>query len=244
MDLKYVVDRLSEGYGPRGWWPLPSRGGDPGRNEGGYLEGTSRPIGPGGGQDEASARFEIAAGAVLAQNTAWRGASLAVAALGRSACLSAEGVLSVDEDELAELLRPAGTYRRKARYLRALALAWPDIEAGVRDRDAMLGIEGIGYETADCILAYGYGEARFVADAYARRIMSRLGFIPAGSGYEPTRLYAEAALPADAPYLAEAHALLVEHAKRSCRAKPACGSCLLGDHCLVSRSMVTGPMLT
>jgi endonuclease-3 related protein len=38
-------------------------------------------------------------------------------------------------------------------------------------------------------------------------------------------------LPADAGYLAEGHALLVEHAKRHCRARPVCSGCPLAATC-------------
>jgi endonuclease-3 related protein len=174
-------------------------------------------------------------GAILAQNTAWRGASKAVAALAERGLLEPEAILKVDASELASILRPAGTFARKALYLKTLAAVWPDLDAGTPERTELLALRGIGHETADCILCYAYGQPRFVADAYARRIATRCGAAPAGLGtglgYEELRRLAEAELPADAGYLAEAHALLVEHAKRHCRARPLCSGCPLEASC-------------
>jgi endonuclease-3 related protein len=142
-----------------------------------------------------------------------------------------EAILAADTLELASILRPAGTFARKAVYLKTLAAAWSGLDAGTPERNQLLALRGIGHETADCILCYGYGLPRFVADAYARRITARCGVADAGLGYEELRRLAEAELPADAPYLAEAHALLVEHAKRHCRARPLCTGCPLGASC-------------
>lgn len=236
MTLASVLDTLASSYGPRGWWPLPSRKSEGGRDGLGYARGPSSCVGPGDGKPKARDRFEIALGAVLAQNTAWSGARLALAALGERGLLNPEALLGCPLEELEMLLRPAGTYARKAAYVRTLAEAWPAFEASPPGRETLLALRGVGYETADCIGLYCYGDERFVADAYARRILGRLGFIPANAGYESVRLYAEGVLPSDPPYLAEAHALLVEHAKRFCKAKPLCEGCPLGVCCASKRS--------
>jgi len=176
-------------------------------------------------------RFEIAAGAVLAQNTAWTGAERALLGLARRGALSPEGVLGLSADELMSILKPAGTFRIKAAYLRSVAAAWRELDTGAPGREALLGVPGIGPETADCILLYAYGSPVFVADSYARRFLYRLGYPIDGSSYERSRLYAEGRLPREAPYLAEAHALVVEHCKRRCRVRPACDGYPLAPAC-------------
>ncbi|MDX9957730.1 MAG: hypothetical protein RBT68_04730, partial [Spirochaetia bacterium] len=177
MNLEQIIAALANAYGPRGWWPLPSKAGQAGRNAGGYLLSRSVPVGPDapGSRIPApdrelrqAARFEIAVGAILAQNTAWRGASKAVAALAIHGLLAPGAILAADAAQLADLLRPAGTFARKAVYLKTLAAAWPWLDAGIPERSRLLSLRGIGHETADCILCYCYGEPRFVADAYAR----------------------------------------------------------------------------
>lgn len=239
MNLVQIIDALACAYGPRGWWPLPSKAGQDGRNSTGYLVSSSVPVGPDApGPDQNSrraARFEIAVGAILAQNTAWSGASKAVATLAECGLLEPDAILAADASKLAAVLRPAGTFARKALYLKTLSAVWPDLDVGTPTRNELLALRGIGHETADCILCYGYGQPRFVADAYARRIAARCGAatagLGAGLGYEELRHRAEAELPADARYLAEGHALLVEHAKRHCRARPLCLGCPLAASC-------------
>ena len=203
MNLEQIIDALASAYGPRGWWPLPSKAGQDGRNATGYLLSHSVPVGPEAldttapGSDDSglgvpwfdsqsrrAARFEIAVGAILAQNTAWRGASKAVAALAAQGWLEPAAILEANASELAGLLRPAGTFARKAGYLKTLAAAWPGMDVGIPKRAELLALRGVGYETADCILCYCYGQPRFVADAYARRIAARCGEIGRASWRE------------------------------------------------------------
>src|SRR5258708_5014447 len=67
--------------------------------------------------------FEIAVGAILTQHTAWSQAARAVAALRARGRLSARALAAAPEAVIAEAVRPAGTYRLKARRLRAFT-AW------------------------------------------------------------------------------------------------------------------------
>src|SRR2546422_2486797 len=68
--------------------------------------------------------FEIAAGAILTQHTAWSQAARAVAALRARRLLSPRALAAAPEGVGAEAIRPAGTYPLKSPRPRALA-AWP-----------------------------------------------------------------------------------------------------------------------
>jgi endonuclease-3 related protein len=170
------------------------------------------------------------AGAVLVQHASWTGASRAVAAL-RTRGLLSPGLL-LRARRLDALLRPAGLHRVKARRLRALSrwvLARPDAASLPTPslREELLAVDGVGPETADSILLYAFGRPVFVVDAYARRVLERHGVPWARAPYEEVRRRAEAALPRKAPYLNEAHALLVEAGKRHCGPVPRCAGCPL-----------------
>ena len=53
------------------------------------------------------------------------------------------------------------------------------LEQGAAElRRELLGIHGIGEETADCIVLYAAGKPTFVIDEYTRRILGRLGVGP------------------------------------------------------------------
>ena len=203
-----MLDRLAAAYGPQRWWPAP---------------------GP----------FEMMAGALLTQRTTWRNAERALAALRRAGTLSPEALVLVPLRALESLVRPAGTYRTKAARLQALARWYIDSgghEALARRpttalRSALLALPGIGPETADDILVYAFARPVFVVDAYARRILSRLGRAAGDEPYDDLSEAVARAIGRDAALLGELHALLVEHAKRHCRPAPRCTGCPLAAGC-------------
>jgi endonuclease-3 related protein len=167
--------------------------------------------------------FEIAVGAILTQHTAWTNAARAVAALRARGLLTPSRLAAIPEDELARLIRSSGTYRLKARRLRAFTL-WLLARFGGRFeglrraplgtlRRELLGIPGLGPETVDAILLYAAHRPTFVADAYARRVLSRHRLLPPAAGYEQARAFVESHLPSDPALFNELHALLVAAGK-------------------------------
>lgn len=172
--------------------------------------------------------FEIAAGAILTQHTAWTNAARAVAALRARGLLAPARLAAVPEPELAQVIRAAGTYRLKARRLRAftkwLLVRFDGRFHGVRRaplgplRRELLEVAGLGPETVDAILLYAAHRPVFVADAYARRILGQHGLLPPAAGYEEARAFVEAHLPSDPALFNEFHALLVALGKETRRA--------------------------
>lgn len=204
--LRGFYDALYRAYGPQGWWP--------GRT-----------------------RTEIVVGAILTQNTNWRNAERAIAQLRAAGLLDWAALQEVSAEDLAERIRPAGYYNIKARRLKNL-VAWlwarhdGDFDGlasmNVGDlREQLLGIHGVGPETADSILLYGLDLPSFVVDAYTARVAGRHGLIDDGAGYEALKSLFEDSLPADAEMFNEYHALLVEVGKRHCRPRARCDGCPL-----------------
>ena len=181
--------------------------------------------------------FEVAVGAILTQHTAWSGAARAVAALRARGLLAPHRLAFGDDALVAALVRPAGTYRLKARRLRDFARWLVARFAGdFREmrraplgplRREVLSVPGLGPETADAILLYAAGRPVFVADAYTRRVLARHRLVPRDAGYEQARLFVEAHLPSDPALFNEFHALLVAVAKAHCRTVPRCERCPL-----------------
>src|SRR6266446_2263076 len=165
--------------------------------------------------------FEIAVGAILTQHTAWSQAARAAA----------------PEAVIAEAIRPAGTYRLKARRLREFT-AWLLARFGGRFegmrraalgplRRELLAVPGLGPETVDAILLYAADRPVFVADAYARRVLARHRLLAPTADYETAREFVQAHLPSDPALFNELHALLVAVGKTYCRAIPLCAACPL-----------------
>lgn len=206
--VERVFERLFDAYGEQHWWP-------------------------------ADTPFEVMLGAILTQNTSWQNVEKALDRLRGAVLLDAESLLSMPREVLADHLRPAGYYNLKAGRLAAF-LAWYCEQGGYAAlnalettelRSGLLGVHGIGPETADDMLLYAFGRPVFVIDAYTRRLFGRLGMLPPDAPYESLRAAFETAIPADAGHYGEWHALIVAHAKSACRSRPVCADCPLRGQC-------------
>ncbi|MFI9653578.1 endonuclease [Guyparkeria sp. GHLCS8-2] len=206
-------------------------------------EPAEMPWWPAGYAHDAEGRaFEIAVGAVLTQNTNWNNVEKALANLHAAEALDAARILDLDDESLAELIRPSGFFRIKTRRLRAMTTAWHEAGGlhGLQKhptpglRDWLLGIHGVGFETADDILLYALERPVWVIDTYTRRLFHRLGFPDAAArkyDHFANNLLTDTREPT-ATRLARWHGLIVEHAKAHCRVKPACGACPLLERCV------------
>lgn len=183
--------------------------------------------------------FEIMVGAVLTQNTAWTNVERAIDNLVANQALTPARILEVNEERLAEWLRPSGYFNIKARRLRNFcrwyldAGEYPELARWDTHelRTALLAINGVGPETADDMLLYAFARPVFVIDAYTRRLFARLGFIRGDESYEPLRQAVEQALGPDVALFNEYHALIVAQAKDICRVRPDCNRCRLRATC-------------
>ncbi|ATX81694.1 DNA-3-methyladenine glycosylase III [Mariprofundus ferrinatatus] len=203
-----VYDTLFTAYGPQHWWP-------------------------------AEKPFEVMVGAILTQNTNWRNVEKAIANLKAEKMLDYASIASSNREKLAELIRPSGFFNQKSERLQQFSIfymqhgktgglkKWPKSSL----RKKLLGVPGIGPETADSILLYALDKPVFVVDAYTRRIFTRLGLLPEKIDYDGIQVFFENRLTPALSLYQEYHALIVEHAKRHCQTKPLCEDCPLGNHC-------------
>lgn len=206
--LQSLYSSLRRHYGEQPWWP-------------------------------AETPFEVAVGAVLTQNAAWSNVERAIDRLKSRDLLSLDALLAVDESVLAETIRPSGYYNIKAQRLRNLCEYLAScggldaLEHAALDdtRRGLLGVNGIGPETADDILLYALHRPVFVIDTYTRRLLQRNRLARGDEPYEMLREGFEAALPPDVGLYQQFHALIVMHAKAACRKTPVCPGCVLEKGC-------------
>jgi endonuclease III related protein len=207
--LQEVYRRLFDAFGLQHWWPGESP-------------------------------FEVMIGAVLTQNTNWQNVERAIRNLREADLLEPRALHEVPLEELEDLIRPAGYFRVKARRLRSLLEFLMtryngSLEAMFQTslgelRQELLGVHGIGPETADSILLYAGGLPSFVVDAYTHRVFSRHGWIGFDADYHQIQDYVQDELPAETPVYNEFHALLVRLGKDFCRkSRPKCGECPLRE---------------
>jgi endonuclease-3 related protein len=181
--------------------------------------------------------FEIVVGAVLTQNTAWKNVEQAIENLRDNGLLEPQALFALALDELAEVIRPSGYYRVKARRLMNLVRVIVERHDGSLDamlaqpqdqlREELLCINGVGPETADSILLYAAERPSFVVDAYTARVLKRHGWIEPEADYYAIKEHFEQALPSDAALYNEYHALIVRVGKNHCRKSPRCEGCPL-----------------
>lgn len=187
-------------------------------------------------------RFEVMVGAVLVQNTRWVNVHRAIAALRARRLLQPEALAATPVDHVGEVIRPAGCQSVKAARLAHLAAGVAQA-GGLRrlarhsthDLRALLrSWHGVGEETADAILLYGFGRPVFIADKYARRWLARMGLFDAGSGagaYARCRRHVETNLPWSPGEFQALHAAIVLHGQQHCGPQARCQDCCVGDFC-------------
>ncbi len=180
---------------------------------------------------------EVVIGAILTQNTSWSNVEKAIGSMREHECMEFSELNRIDVDELAEVIRSAGTFRIKARRLKAF-VSWlferydgdlePALSGNLKDRRReLLSISGIGPETADAILLYAGRRLTFVVDAYTHRVLRRHGLIEGCASYDQVKNLFESNLPGDVQMYNEYHALLVEVGKKHCKTKADCSECPL-----------------
>jgi endonuclease-3 len=146
-----------------------------------------------------------------------------------------EDYLAVSEAELEAEIRPTGTYRQKARNLRAaMRLLVEEFDGRVPTRlDDLVRLPGVGRKTANVVAAERGATQGIVVDTHVRRLSQRLGFTrredPAKIERDLQRLVPKADW-ARFPHL------LIWHGRRICIARhPRCEECVVHDLCPSSR---------
>jgi endonuclease-3 related protein len=188
---------------------------------------------------QAEPPWEATVGAVLGQNAAPRNAERAIANLDQAGVMTVEALHAMDDDELAELIRPAGHVGLKVRRLKNLARLVVErydgsleaLFAGDREtlREQLLSLNGIGPETADAIILEAADKPAFVVEGHAARVFKRHGWIEFEADYYAIQEHFESALESSAVLFKEYRALLASVGADYCRKEPHCERCPLRE---------------
>jgi endonuclease III related protein len=165
-ELRRIYDALYRAWGAQHWWP-------------------------------AQTQFEVIVGAYLTQNTAWTNVERALDALRAAKALNVDAIRKMRLSRLEGLIRPSGYFRQKATRLKIFIAFLDKHYGGSLDRmfsepteklrEELLGLNGVGPETADSILLYAGNHPVFVVDAYTRRVLERHAILPSATDYENIR---------------------------------------------------------
>ncbi len=180
--------------------------------------------------------FEIMVGAILTQNTSWSNVEKAINNLKKENLLEPRKLYRIDQEKLAQLIKPSGYYNIKAQRLKNFINLFVNEFEGSAEkmfsddskelRKKLLNVNGIGPETADSILLYAGKKPFFVVDAYTKRIFSRHKLISKDSTYYQIQEFFSQNLDQDVKLFNEFHAQIVMLGKTICTSKnPDCDRC-------------------
>ncbi|MEI7857108.1 MAG: Fe-S cluster assembly protein HesB [Methanomicrobiales archaeon] len=200
VKVQRIVRSLAGHYGEIAWWP--------------------------GNTDE------VMIGSILTQQTRWENVERALVVLEKRGLNSLSALYSADTQDIEDAIRCTGFFRIKGQRLQSLAAHVMETYGGPEGmqaiptellRNRLLAVKGIGEETADSILCFGFLRASFVIDAYTQRIVRCAGVEEKRRELKP--LF-ESILPDDPKTYRQTHAHLVEYAKEFC-GKKRCSECIL-----------------
>jgi len=175
--------------------------------------------------------FRTLIGCILSQRTREGNAERAARSLFEAASTPGE-VLCLGQGRLEALIRPSGFYRQKARHILCACRALLEDYGGAvpREREALMGLPGVGPKTADIVLAYSYGAQTVPVDVHVWRVSRRLGLAPMDASHEEVKEALEKTIPLHNRVLYDRTALRLgkEHCRKSA---PRCGLCPLRGLC-------------
>jgi endonuclease-3 related protein len=180
-----LYNKLLKTYGKQNWWPCTTK----------------------------NKQLEACLGAILTQNTSWNNVEKVISILNKKNLIDKRKLSKIPVKKLASLIKSSGYYNQKARKIKEFINF---LNSGKEvTRENLLGVWGIGQETADSILLYAYDRPYFVIDNYTKRIFSSLGYCNKDIKYEDLQNLITNKIPKDINLYKEFHALLVKHGKKS-----------------------------
>lgn len=204
--LLKIFNTLLETFGERHWWP-------------------------------GETQLEIIVGAILTQNTAWKNVEKAIENMKKKNILDIEKLHEIDINTLSQIIKPAGFFNIKSRRLKNfINVLHNDFNGNIYNlsimstqelRKILLGVDGIGYETADSILLYALNMPIFVVDTYTKRFLKNHNLFNGKVDYNNVQRYFMENLPLDTYIFNEFHALIVYLCQNYCKEVPLCSRCPL-----------------
>ncbi|MFH1192284.1 MAG: endonuclease [bacterium] len=167
---------------------------------------------------------EVIIGSILTQQANWRNVEKAISNLKNAGKCSLAGIYSLsgkNKNKLAELIKPSGFFNQKTEYLLNVAKFFCKRRGGIKKvellpldnlRKDLLGVKGIGMETADSILLYALEKEIFVIDEYTKRFVEKNNLAEKDTYNYLQKLFMDS-LPCDYALYQDYHALIVVDGK-------------------------------
>ena len=137
-----------------------------------------------------------------------------------------------DLRDLEDIIRPVGSFRKKASYIKDIATILVDEFNGIvpRDRDILMKFPGVGRKTINVFLSEYYNEPAIAVDTHVERISKRLGI--ASKNDDVLKVEKKLMKFFKKEEWGRRHLQLVLFGRYYCKAiKPECRDCKLKDIC-------------
>lgn len=134
--------------------------------------------------------------------------------------------------DLENIIRPVGSYRKKASYIKNIATILIDEYDGVvpTDRELLIKLPGVGRKTSNVFLSEFYNYPAIAVDTHVERVSKRLALAYKNDDVLKIEKKLEKKFSKDV--WAKIHLQLVLFGRYYCKAiKPECGNCRLKDIC-------------
>ncbi|BCU66986.1 DNA endonuclease III [Sulfolobales archaeon HS-7] len=172
-------------------------------------------------------RDEIVISAILVQQTRWEQVEKTISEMKRSGVNDLRKIASLSEKDLDSIIAKINFHRSKAKTLieaaRLLIKSNPS-------REALLSIKGIGEETADSILLFGFNVRTLPINYFFRIIFSRIS-----GKVDSPKYIRDIVLKQDFSLfeLKLLYAGLSTVGKANCKRVPVCNTCIIKNLCNV-----------
>lgn len=134
--------------------------------------------------------------------------------------------------DLESIIRPVGSFRKKAFYIKEIARIVNDDYNGIvpRSREALINLPGVGRKTINVFLSEFYREAAIAVDTHVERISKRLGLAYKNDDVLKVEEKLMKKFPKEV--WGRRHLQMVLFGRYYCKAiKPNCKNCKLRDIC-------------
>jgi endonuclease-3 len=142
-----------------------------------------------------------------------------------------EKLLALSQEEIEELIYPAGFYHTKAASLKNIAsILIEKYDGQVPDSmEALLALPGVGRKTANLVLTEAFDQDAICVDVHVHRICNRIGFIKTKTPDE-SEMKLRDSLPLK--YWKTINSLLVLYGQQVCKpVSPLCSLCGINALC-------------
>lgn len=141
-------------------------------------------------------------------------------------------IKDADLKDLEIIIRPVGSYHKKAAYIKEIARILDDEYNGVvpKDRDSLIKFPGVGRKTINVFLSEFYNEPAIAVDTHVERVSKRLGL--ASKNDDVLKIEKKLMKKFVRSLWGKRHLQMVLFGRYFCKAvKPLCNNCKLVDIC-------------